>query len=86
MRGLNYFDRIRPLKVMSCIFSTIFLVHRNIGIVKYRYFKNGAVPISDIFWVLILLRYFCMHTPDVPKLKKKKKKNHFLSFFLLNMS
>jgi hypothetical protein len=50
---------------------------------KHGYSKNGAVPVLDTFWVLVLLGYFCMHTPDVPKFFKKK--NHFLSFFLLDM-
>ena len=53
---------------------------------KHGYSKNGAIPVPDTFWVLVLLGYFCMCTKAVPNFFKKKKKNHFLSFFLLEMS
>ena len=52
---------------------------------KHGYSKNGAVAVLDTFWVFILLGYFCMRTTSVPKFFKKKK-NHFLSIFLLDMS
>ena len=51
---------------------------------KYGYFKNGAGPVSNTFWVLVLLGYFCIRTSSIPKIFKKKK-NHFPSFFLLDM-
>ena len=49
---------------------------------KHGYSKNGAVPVPDTFWVLVLLGYFCMRTPVVPKFFKKKKIVffHFFSF------
>jgi hypothetical protein len=46
---------------------------------KHGYLKNGAVLVPDTFWVLVLLGYFYMPTPGVPKFFNKK--NHFLSFF-----
>jgi hypothetical protein len=46
---------------------------------KHGYSKNEAVPVPDTFWVLVLLGYFCMCTPGVPKFFKKK--NRFLSLF-----
>ena len=57
-----------------------------VGAMKHGYSKIGAVPVPDTFWVLVVLGYFCIHTPGVPKFFKKKKKNHFLSFFLLDIS
>ena len=53
---------------------------------KHVYSKNGAVPVPDTFWVLILLGYFCMCILGVPKFKKENKKIHFLSFFLLDVT
>ena len=52
---------------------------------KHGYFKNEVVPVPDTFWVLVLLGYFCMCTPGIPKLFKKKK-IIFFHFFLLDMS
>ena len=40
---------------------------------KHGYSKNGAVPVPDTFWVLVLLGY------AYPNFSKKK--NRFLSFF-----
>ena len=48
---------------------------------KHGYSKNGAVPVSNTFWVLVLLGYFCMRTSSVPKLKKKKKLFSFIFSF-----
>jgi hypothetical protein len=48
---------------------------------KHGYSKNEALPVPDTFWVLVFLGYFCMRTPGISKFFKKKKKNHFLSFF-----
>jgi hypothetical protein len=48
---------------------------------KHRYSKNGAVPVPDTFWVLVLLGYFCMRTPGVPKFFKKKKSFSFIFSF-----
>ena len=53
---------------------------------KHGYSKNEAVPVPDTFWVLVLLGYFCMRAPGVPKFLNKKKKNHFLSFLLLDVT
>ena len=52
---------------------------------KHRYSKNGAVPVSDIFWVYVIFGYFCMHTayPRRTQIfqKKKKKSFSFISSF-----
>ena len=48
---------------------------------KHGYSKNGAIPVLDTFWVLVLLGYFCMCTPAVPKFFKKKKKKSFSFIF-----
>ena len=48
---------------------------------KHEYSKNRAVPVSDIFWVLVLLGYFCMCTPGVPKFFNKKKSFSFIFSF-----
>ena len=46
---------------------------------KHEYSKNGAVSVPDTFWVLVLLGYFCMRNPGVPKFFKKFI--YFFSFF-----
>ena len=48
---------------------------------KHRYSKNRAVFVPDIFWVLILLGYFCMRTLGVPKFFPKKKSFSFIFSF-----
>ena len=47
---------------------------------KHGYSKIGAVPVSDTFWVLVLLGYFCMRTLGVPKFFNKKKKSFSFIF------
>ena len=53
---------------------------------KHGYSKNGAVLVPDTFWILVLLGYFCMRTPGVPKSFKKKIYIVFFYFFLLDIS
>ena len=48
---------------------------------KHEYFKNRAVPVPDIFWVFVLVGYFCMRTLDVPKFFKKKNLFSFIFSF-----
>ena len=45
---------------------------------NYGYSKNGAVSVSDIFWVLVLLGYFCMSTQVYPNFSTKKKSFSFI--------
>ena len=56
------------------------LAHPSSIPMKHGYSKNGAVPIPDTFWVLVLLGYFCMRTPGVPKFFNKKKKSFYFIF------
>ena len=48
---------------------------------KHEYSKNGAVPVPDTFWVFVILGYFCMRTPSVPKIFNKKKLFYFIFSF-----
>ena len=46
---------------------------------KHGYSKNGAVSVPDTFCVL--LGYFCIRTPGVPKFFKKEKSLSFIFSF-----
>ena len=47
---------------------------------KHKYSKNGAVPVPDIFWVLVPLGYCCLCTLGIPKNFQKKKKSFSFIF------
>ena len=46
---------------------------------KHGYSTNGAIPVPDAFLVFVLLRYFYIRTPGIPKFLLKKI-NKSLSF------
>jgi hypothetical protein len=56
----------------------------NLHPMKHKYSKTGAVSVpSTTVWVPVPLGYCCLYTLCP---KNFKKKNHFLSFFLLDVT
>ncbi len=50
--------------------------------IKHRSLKNGAVSVSDIFWILVSLGDCCFRIQGVSKIfQKKKKKISFIFSF-----
>ncbi len=59
----------------------IILYHVLFQAIKHGYSKNGTVPLSGTFWVLVSLGYCYLYIQSYPKFFKKKKKILLFHFF-----